>query len=176
MVVTRPPLVVLDVECVGLHGPAYAFGAVVIVEGQIVERRLEWCRPEAACSGHAGANLEGLVWANARVVPQLVMVTDAPTVASPAQVRGRFWSVWRAAERGGLLAGDCVWPVESGFLAACIADDPGGRWWAGPYPMLDIATLRFAGLVAEAKDVHQPLIDATNSWVSMRPWWLGERA
>lgn len=173
---TRPPLVVVDIEAAGLHGPAYAFGAIVIDDGRITERHMEWCRPEVACSGREGNHLEGLVWANAKVVPQLVMVTDAPTVTSPAQVRGRFWSVWRAvADRGGLLAGDCVWPVESGFLADCIADDPGGRWWAGPVPLLDIATLRFAGLAAEVEDRHQPLIDATNSWVAMRPWWLGER-
>ncbi len=171
MGVIRPPLLVWDVESCGLHGPAYAWGAVLVIDGRVAETHLEWCPPEVT-----SRDATALGWANEQVVPQLLMATRTPTVSSPGQMRGRFWSLWRAAadEHGAQLAADVVWPVESGFLSACVADDPGGRWWAGPYPILDVASLRVAGLAYKTKDVHQPLTDAITSWLSMRDWWLGE--
>ena len=170
MVVTRPPLLVVAVESVGLHGPAWAWGGVLVVDGRISERHLEWCPPETA-----SCEADALVWANEQVVPQLLMATRTPTVSSPGQMRGRFWSCWRAAaDIGAQLAVDAAWPRESGFLSAAVEDDPDGRWWTGPRPVLDIATLRLAGLAGNAKDIHQPLTDAITSWLSMRDWWLGE--
>ena len=45
-----------------------------------------------------------------------------------------------------IIAVDCGWPVETGLLSACVADDP-TRAFEGPYPLHEVATmLRDAGM------------------------------
>jgi len=76
-----------------------------------------------------------------------------------------------AKDKGAVLAADVPWPVEARFLAQCIDDEP-GRKWDGPYPLIDIASVRLAaGLdplasverLAEELPQHDPLCDARQS-------------
>jgi hypothetical protein len=71
-----------------------------------------------------------------------------------------------------MLAADCAWPVEARFLAACVDDQPEQRAWEGPYPLIDIASVRLAaGLdplatverLPSEMPAHDPLADARQS-------------
>jgi hypothetical protein len=154
---------VVDVESIGLHGEGYAAGWVV-VDGHGVEQASgRWaCPPEAALGNEAAR-----VWVAANV-------PDLPaTHATPREVRDGFWRLWLSwKDRGAVLAADCPWPVEARFLAGCVDDDPTRREWEGPYPLIDVASVRLAagfdplgtterrpGELPE----HDPLADARQS-------------
>ena len=71
------------------------------------------------------------------------------------------------------MVADCAWPVEAKFLLQCVADDPLGREWGGPYPLHELATLLLAkgydpvgdyGRKSELElPKHDPLADAMQS-------------
>lgn len=100
-------------------------------------------------------------------------VLPEPTHATVRELRDDFWSLWRRwHDEGALLAADVCWPVESLFLAACVADDPEARTWEGPYPLVDTSSIRLAaGFVPTAieerlpseEPVHNPEADARQS-------------
>lgn len=157
------PLVVFDVESVGLHGEGFAAGAVVVdtETGAVVEEFYSACPPIAANGRDSDR-----AWIAANVVPVL---KDYPAHTT-RQVRDEFWSFWRRwAGQGARLASDCGWPVEANFLSACVEDEPGERVWQGPYPLLDLApmlwlkghdpTETFDRLATELPS-HHPLNDA----------------
>jgi hypothetical protein len=170
-VLDRPPLLVFDVESVGLHGEGYAIGVVLIERHEITEECLIWCHPANAedAEGEEG----GHRWAVENVLPKLIAATGSPICETPREVRDEFWALWSGAREkySAQLMADCTWPVEANFLSDCIADDPVTRYWMGPYPLLDAATLRAAGLASETEDVHEPLTDAKETWESIRDWW-----
>jgi hypothetical protein len=94
------------------------------------------------------------------------------THATPKEVRNAFWQVWTEAKsQGATLWADCSWPVEANFLSACVADDPQGRKWHGPYPMHEIATVfQMVGINPldnyerlPGEEEHHPLGDARQS-------------
>ena len=73
---------------------------------------------------------------------------------------------------GARLVADCTWPVEARFLVACVMDDPEERRWEGPYPLLDVASVRLgAGLdplasgkrLARELPEHHPMGDTRQS-------------
>jgi hypothetical protein len=171
--VARPPLLIFDVESLGLHGEGYAWGLVLIEGGEIVTEALAWCALDQVLPEPwdlAG----GGTWAEENVIPKLIRATTTPTHDHPYRLRTEFWELWAGAKDnlGAILMADVNWPVESNFLSACIADHGDDRGWNGPYPLWDAGTLRAAGLVGPAEDVHQPLEDAKATWVSVRDWWL----
>lgn len=153
---------VFDVESVGLHGEGFAVGWVVI-EGE----------KEVGSGYHAtdpinvGGNWPGRQWVAKNVVG-LRYDCDGPL-----DVRHRFWAAWSAIKaRGGLLVADCLWPVEARFLIQCVDDDPDAREWGGPYPFIDVASVRLAaGLdplatadrLPDELPAHDPLADARQS-------------
>jgi len=165
----RLPLLIFDVESVGLHGEGFAFGMVYVENGEITEEALAWCHPNEADGNPAGRQ-----WVAENVVPLLVKATGTPTHGTPRDLRDEFWTLWRgAAEKyQAQLMADVCWPVEANWLSACIRDDAIAREWLGPYPLLDAGTLRAAGLATAAEDVHDPLEDARATWLSIREWWL----
>ena len=60
-------------------------------------------------------------------------------------MRDAFWRLWLGWKSNSVwLAADVCWPVEANFLRACIEDDPIRRTWEGPYPLIDIASVRLA--------------------------------
>jgi hypothetical protein len=159
----QPVYVVFDVESVGLHGTGFAVGWVVIDrEGRVLDKGLAACLP----SDSMGTR-QNLHWVRENI-PHLPVSESGPTA-----VRNAFWQVWDVwRERGAVLVADCPWPVEARFLAACVDDEPAAREWRGPYPFIDVASVRLAaGLEPLAQEVrleeelpvHNPLADAMQS-------------
>lgn len=152
---------VFDVESAGLHGEGFAVGWVVarrnlgtIAEGIAVAADALTCAvPD---------------WVAENVMPHL----PAPTHPNAEAVRTRFWAVWTEwRQHGALLAADVPWPVEARFLAACVDDDR-GRQLEGPYPLIDVASVRLAcgmdplaevGRWPDETPAHNPLNDARQS-------------
>jgi len=151
------PLMVFDVESCGLHGEGFAVGWAVMGGGRLM------------ADGIAVAPApERIEWVEENVMP----VLPQPTHRTTRELRDEFWQIWLAwRERGAFLAADVPWPVEARFLARCV-DDSAERYWCGPYPLIDIASLRLAvGLDPFAtvertpfeEPMHNPLADARQS-------------
>ena len=159
--------VVFDVESVGLHGDAFAFGLVVIdaADGHEISNGFAWCDPDNVAQG----NVDDREWVKNHVPP----FDYSKRVGSARELRDAFWCAWESlAANGAWLAADCPWPVEARFLLACIADEPTARQWKGPYPLIDVASVRLAtGLDPLGTDerlpdelpMHDPLADARQS-------------
>lgn len=160
-----PYFMVLDVESIGLHGEAFAFGYVVIDTTLGAQRASQ----RGACSPNkARGTAADHLWV-AENVPKFHESDDSPRL-----VRQRFWSSWTYwAERGAVLVADVAWPVEARFLAACIDDDPTVRAWQGPYPLHELTSIAMAmgadveQLWRDRRDIelpkHDPLNDARQS-------------
>jgi hypothetical protein len=164
MAIVADSFMVFDVESVGLHGEGFAVAYVVIDHaGEPIVTGAYHCDPR--CAAGSAADRE---WVAANVT-----VSPFGKMGYPVDVRDEFWRAWVfARERGATLWADCCWPVEARFLAACVDDKPKSRRWDGPYPLHDVATLRFAaGLdpldyserLPEELPAHNPLADARQS-------------
>lgn len=163
--ITRDSIfMVFDVESVGLHGEGFAVGFVVVNGyGEEIQHGLIACNPDVA-----DGDGEGRDWV-ARNVPSF---RATHSVAWPHEVRNVFWDEWlQWKERGALMVADCAWPVETGFLAECVDDNP-DRTWKGPYPLHDLASIVLAqgGDPLKTNDrlpnelpAHNPLNDARQS-------------
>jgi hypothetical protein len=165
----QPPfLVFFDVESIGLHGEGFAVGWVVVnAAGELQEEQRLACPPETA----AGADSDR-AWVAANVSPL------ATTHDTPSALRAAFWAAWLAwRERGAWLVADCPWPVETGFLSACVKDLGPAAHWQGPYPLLDASTLVMAAgrdpraarerPTGAERPAHDPLADAHHA---IRRW------
>ena len=152
-----------DVESGGLHGQGFAVGAVAIRSGVEVDTFFGF----APCTIPAVADAE---WVNENVMPALPKVVTHDT---PYLLRRAWWH-WYQQHRtaGAILVADCPWPVEANWLSACVADDPVMRAWHGPYPLIDVASVRLAkgldplateGRLPNELPVHNPLADARQS-------------
>jgi hypothetical protein len=165
---------VFDVESVGLHGEGFAWGFVVVDrEGREQGQSYFACHPD-----NANGSAEGRRWIAENLPPLVVSKTH-----SPKDVREIFWSHWLEWKaKGAVLAADCPWPVEARFLAACVDDampryrgerpNDGPRGWEGPYPLIDVASVRLAagldplGMINRRPyevPMHDPLCDARQS-------------
>jgi hypothetical protein len=164
---------VFDVESIGLHGEGFSVGYVVMEDGREVESAYYRCNPNLA-SGLA----EPRKWVEENVVPVMehpvrCRFSDGIGSKSPREVREAFWDRWSSWKgNGAILAADCLWPVEANFLAQCVRDDPTRREWGGPYPFIDVASVRLATgsdpLADEKREddelpKHHPLADARQS-------------
>jgi hypothetical protein len=153
---------VFDVESVGLHGEGFAVGGGVYLANGAAQWEFKLACPQNACSGSS----EDRRW-----LAENVPVLDE-THRAPKAMRDEFWRQWtKARSQGAVMAADCAWPVEAGFLIACIKDDP-ARKQEGPYPLHEIASyLASSGLNPIAKydrtaselPQHDPLADARQS-------------
>lgn len=157
----QAPYFIFDVESVGLHGSAFAVAGGVYRDG-IAVSEFVFCCPTVACRGDA----DDRAWVNANVPPMPI------THSYPSNIRDAFWHEWekaKASHPGITMAGECIWPVEANFIAACVRDEPQARKWAGPYPFHEIASVMLAAgmdpmatyerLPAELP-AHNPLGDA----------------
>lgn len=156
-------ILVIDVESLGLHGPAFAVGYILVdLSGNVITEGTFATNPNSMGVNDAPA----LQWAADHIK------IDVYDCLNTYQMRKAFWNIWDAVRHDSWMAADCNWPVESNFLSACIADDPVARMWHGPYPLLDISTMRIAGgyrcykhedrLENELPE-HNPLNDARQS-------------
>lgn len=157
-----PPIMVFDVESVGLHGQAFAFGYVVIHN----EKEVDHGRFSCPTSTVEGTD-EDLEWV-LKNTPKLI-----PNCRNPAELTIIFWNLWKRWKAdGALLAADCAWPVEARFLMECVDLDKEGRKWEGPYPMLEISSFLMAANMDPMVEYvrlddelpkHCPLADARQS-------------
>jgi hypothetical protein len=163
-------LLSFDVESNGLHGEAFAVGAVLVdAKGEVTEEF------QARCP------LPGKIdpWVVEHVLPPM---KDMPqTHHDEPSMRADFWKWYLAAKAKADYVLACnPYPVEARFLIACQNDDMKHRYFEHPFPLLDLGTLYVkAGvrtgeqrdaLVAEASAgeqnlEHHPHFDA---WVAAR--------
>ena len=155
------PFFVFDVESVGLHGEGFAVAGGVYVNGSAQSEFCFCCPPE-----EAAGDADDREWIKENV-PAIPI-----THRHPAAVREAFWAEWTKAKEQYptiTMAGECIWPVEAGFVEACVKQEIQDRKWAGPYPFHDIASMMLAAgmdpmatyerLPAELP-AHNPLGDA----------------
>ena len=153
---------VIDVESIGLHGEGFAVGGGVFLDNGAAQWEFRLSCPSDLCSGTD----EDRKWVGENV-PEIGV-----THRSPKAMRDEFWKLWMKAKAyGAVMAAECLWPVEAGFVRACVADDP-SRNWEGPYPFYEISTYMAAAgmepLALYSREpselpAHDPLADARQS-------------
>lgn len=158
------PFFVFDVESVGLHGEGFAVAGGVYINGA-AQSEFRFCCPLEEAEGEESDR----DWVKANVPVMEITHRD------PRGVREAFWSEWTKAKArypGITMAGECIWPVEAGFVARCIYQDKEKRNWEGPYPFYEIASFMAAAGMdpmatyereASEKPAHEPLADARQS-------------
>ncbi len=153
-------LLSFDAESNGLHGGAFAVGAVLLREDGVAAERF-----------FARCPIDGPVdpWVRDNVLPALAI--DPETHATAREMRDAFWSWLTARMVDATVVVDCGWPVEAGLLSACVADDP-SRAFKGPHPLHEVASLLLAAgldplasyadqvLPQSALSKHHPTYDA----------------
>jgi len=139
---------VFDVESVGLHGEGFAVAGGVYLENGAAQWEFCFACPVDEATGFS----DDRQW----VKDNVPVITE--THRSPRALRESFWTRWlKAKAEGALMAAECLWPVEAGFVSACIQDDYAARKWAGPYPFVEISSvLMAAGMDPMAKYERQP--------------------
>lgn len=152
---------VIDVESVGLHGEGFAVAGGLYLENGAPQWEFFYCCPIEECLGQEA----GRHW-----VKENVPVMEI-THRSPVKMRHDFWKQWeKAKSEGALMAADCLWPVEAGFVAQCVSDEP-KRAFLGPYPFVEISSVMMsAGMgmdghsrSASELPAHNPLCDSRQS-------------
>jgi hypothetical protein len=158
---------VLDVESIGLHGEGYAAAyAVFDLQGHELEANTFACDPM-----HAAGDATDRAWV-AKNVPSIDI-----NCRNPQEVQSNILQAWLAWQpKGAALCADCTWPVESNFLSATIANRILAYGevakWLGPYPVIDVSTLRMILMQCKRplpeRDLlthpeHQPLADVRYS-------------
>lgn len=157
-----------DVESIGLYGEGFAVGGVLIDDsGNVINEFCYACDPGAALG-----SIDDREWCRDNL-PKLEV-----THKTPEEVRNAFWAKYlNASKHDAQIIADCIYPVETNFLAACVRDYEPVRKRQAPYPLLDLSAL----LLARGKDpigvydrmhdeypIHHPLADAKQSarlWV-----------
>lgn len=170
-----PFYMVMDVESIGLFGPAFALGFVVMDEGfRIVQEEY------SCCGVHHFTRLSGspdFEWVEKNVVPHCPVNED-----SPHSMMAEFITAWTKYQPLGCqLWADCCFPVETNFLSRVLDQDEHLRG-KSPYPLYDLATLLFARgydptrMYPRREDelpAHHPLMDARQSARILKSLLLG---
>lgn len=155
------PFFVFDVESVGLHGEGFAVAGGIYINGS-ARSEFRFCCPLEEAEGD-DTDRE---WVRANVPVMEITHRD------PRGIREAFWAKWIEAKKqypGIKMAGECVWPVEAGFVSRCIRRNAEDRKWQGPYPLHEIASfMHAAGMDPMATyerqpselPAHEPLADA----------------
>lgn len=153
---------VFDVESIGLHGEDFAVGGGLYLENGAAQWEFRFSCPRETAWGVS----DDREWVKNNI-PEIEI-----THSNPVALRTAFWEKWQQAKhQGAVMAAECAWPVEAGFLMSCIRDVPyGGR--TGPYPLHDIASMMLAAGMdpmatyeREPSELpkHDPLADARQS-------------
>ncbi len=158
----------IDVETNGLHGEAFAVGAVLIqADTTVLDNFLGRCPIKGEVDAFVKKNL---------LAPMEDVPEDYPTALD---LRNAFWA-WnkQAKARADYVLADSGYPVEARFFSTCQDDNLEERYWDHPYPLIDVASLLLAAgikplavkrdfvadrLPAEIGNRHEPRSDA---WIS----------
>lgn len=158
-------LVIFDVEASCVNGRGFAYGYVVLdtETGSYVEEGIQWAVPD-----WTGVSADDQKWVQEHVCKNM---PDGVTLTIE-ELHSEFWEMWaRWSDKGAWLVADCLFPVETNWLAECLKEDP-TRSKHQPYPVLDVVTaLAFTGHFPMADyprqddelPKHNPLADARQS-------------
>ncbi|MDZ7786476.1 MAG: hypothetical protein U5L95_05140 [Candidatus Saccharibacteria bacterium] len=120
-----------DLESNGLHGRAFAAGALIIDKNGEVHDEFT-----------ARVEIEGEVdeWVKDNVLPQ---ITDMQiTHGSYKAMCDSFWRWFvPAQEKSDYVLVSNGYPVEYRFLMDCQQADPKQRYWEHPFPVIDLSSL-----------------------------------
>ena len=154
------PFFIIDVESIGLHGEGFAVAGGVYINGKPENEFCFSCPPD-----EAKGDLDDRDWVHKNISD---MVT---TNVNPHGVRASFWQEWEEAKiefPNIVMAGECIWPVETNFISACIRQNMAFRKWKGPYPFYDISSIMLKAGMDPMKNYtrnenelpyHDPLAD-----------------
>ena len=163
-------LLSFDVESNGLHGEAFAVGAVIVDgKGEVLEEFQARCPlPESLDS-----------WVKEHVLPPIKDM--AVTHQDQKSMRTSFWNWYITSKANATHVLACnPYPVEARFLIACQEDDLTARYFEHPFPFLDLGTLyiKYGATTSEQRNElvteasagtpnleHHPRFDA---WVAAR--------
>lgn len=128
---SKTKLLSFDLETNGLHGSAFAVGAVLMgYDGTVLE------------SFSARCEIVGEVdeWVQKNVLP---VIDDMPiTCKSYKELRDAFWQWYVNTEpKADYVLVSNGYPVEYKFLQECQQDNLEERYWQHPFPILDLASL-----------------------------------
>lgn len=153
-------LLSFDLEANGLHGQAFAVGAVVMdAQGQIHDEFAARCRLTSKVDP----------WVKENVLPALA---DMPiTHKTYEDMREDFWAWYLDAEpQADYVLVSNGYPVEYRFLIDCQDADLGERYWQHPYPILDLASLLIqVGNKSESKSQWLGDIKRAGSYIQHHP-------
>lgn len=131
VITDRTRILCFDLETNGLHGDAFALGAVVVdasgkIHSQFVGR----------------SEITGPVddWVKDNVLPVIGDISIKHHSAK--SLRDAFWQWYVPAETDADYVVVCNgYPVEYRFLLQCQEDNLDQRYWQHPFPILDLASL-----------------------------------
>lgn len=120
-----------DLETNGLHGQAFAVGAVVVdAKGNIVDQ----------FSGRTKIDGQVDEWVKANVLP--VIEDMQINYKNYENLREAFWQWFKAAqEKSDYVVVSNGYPVEYRFLLDCQNANIEERYWEHPFPILDLTSL-----------------------------------
>jgi hypothetical protein len=121
------PFFILDVDVLNLHEEAFTVAGGVFHNLKL-QSEFQFC-----CS------LENITTSYDYNKPYLI-----PTHSTPAEIQNAFWLKWiKAREQYSNIEmiGDCVWPIITNFISACIQQNFHERQWFGPYPLHEISSM-----------------------------------
>lgn len=159
---------VFDVESVGLYGEPFAVGYVVHDElGNEWAAKMRWVHPDG---------LMGMRYDHDWIKGNIPLHQYDVALLYPRleDLYNWFWGelrYWREEADVHIWA-DCVYPVETNFLAACVRQETFMRYSDAPYPLYDIATIAMAvgydptqswPRAVDELPAHHPLADARQS-------------
>lgn len=163
-ITNQTKILCFDLETNGLHGEAFAAGAIVIDATSNVLDTFT-----------ARTNIVGEVdeWVEQNVLPA---ISDMPiTHKDSHEMREAFWQWYLQAEpKSDYVLVSNGYPVEYRFLLQCQEENLAERYWQHPFPILDLSSLLIqAGLDPTSKNKllnslvtkenfksHHPLHDA----------------
>ncbi len=128
---SQTKLLCFDLETNGLHGEAFAIGAVVIdAAGSVLDE----------FTGRSKIVGQVDEWVQANVLPA---IKDMPiNYGTYEDLRESFW-VWylKAEQESDYVLVSNGYPVEYRFLLKCQEENLEERYWQHPFPLLDLSSL-----------------------------------
>lgn len=130
-ITSKTKLLCFDLETNGLHGQAFAVGALVIdAQGKTLD--------EFTARIPAVGELDE--WVKDNVLPS---ITDMPETHKNYQdLRQAFWDWYIIArQESDYVLVDNGYPVEYRFLLDCQQDNITARYWQHPFPLIELSSL-----------------------------------
>lgn len=127
----KTTLLSFDIESNGLHGQAFAIGAVVVdIKGKVLDQ----------FTGRTKIVGQVDPWVEKNVVP--VIGDMSITQRTSKDLREDFWRWFqRALEMADYVVVSNGYPVEYRFLLECQEQNLTERYWQHPFPILDLTSL-----------------------------------